>query len=460
MKGYSEKEMKRILRQDLVLPEEVNDKVYGAYSSLSGQEYRPARTRSYRKWLLVGTAAAMLAVTSLGVLAANGFFTKQTVEQENKLSYDFQMNYELTPCEVKAVPGYIPEGYTEYGEGKYDKDGEHKNGISICEVNAAWLNAEAEFLQVENLKDLEKTTLANMEAHVLTLDFDSSRTQYGFDKRIYLFNPTDGYIVVVYGGNDIPMDELKKVADNLDVTVDESQPLEYADKELKAKEDAAKEEYEARQKAARAKGAGADQVAQIGEVFQNKIHSGVETTVVSARLVDSVEGYAKENFFDYDGEMSYWVNEDGTLKAYERMTCAQESMEEVSRETTGQKILEVKFKAENQSQKTVDYWMGAGRLSRMEAQADGTYKYPDFYTEAVDQDHGLIQSEASPVWIDKPQHTGENRNHFFYRDIQPGETLEYTVLYVVDEDMTGNMYLNFNSSDEHEYDFFVDISVK
>ena len=104
--------------------------------------------------------------------------------------------------------------------------------------------------------------------------------------------------------------------------------------------------------------------------------------------------------------------------------------------------------------------MGAGRLSRMEAQADGTYKYPDFYTEAVDQDHGLIQSEASPVWVDKPQHTGENRNHFFYRDIQPGETLEYTVLYVVDEDMTGNMYLNFNSSDEHEYDFFVDISVK
>ena len=34
---------------------------------------------------------------------------------------------------------------------------------------------------------------------------------------------------------DIPMDELKKVADNLDVTVDESQPLEYVDKELKAK---------------------------------------------------------------------------------------------------------------------------------------------------------------------------------------------------------------------------------
>ncbi len=24
---------------------------------------------------------------------------------------------------------------------------------------------------------------------------------------IYLFNPTDGYIVVVYGGSDIPMDE-------------------------------------------------------------------------------------------------------------------------------------------------------------------------------------------------------------------------------------------------------------
>ncbi len=31
------------------------------------------------------------------------------------------------------------------------------------------------------------------------------------------------------------------------------------------------------------------------------------------------------------------------------------------------KILEVKFKAENQSQKTVDYWMGAGR-----AEPDGS----------------------------------------------------------------------------------------
>lgn len=460
MKGYSEKEMKRILRQDLVFSEEVNDKVYGAYSSLSGQEYRPARARSYRKWLLVGTAAAMLAVTSLGALAANGFFTKQTVEQEDKLSYDFQMNYELTPCEVKAVPGYIPEGYTEYEEGKYDKDGEHKNGISICGINAAWLNKEPEVLQVENLKDLEKTTLANMEAHVLTLDFDTSRTQYGFNKRVYLFNPADGYIVVVYGGNDISMDELKKVADNLDVTVDKSQPLEYADKELKAKEAAAEKEYEARQKAARAEGAGADQVVQIGEAFQNRIDDGVETTVVSARLVDSLEGYAKENFFDYDGEMAYWVNEDGTLKAYERMTCDQESKEEISREMTGQKILEVKLKAENQSQEAVDYWMGAGKLSRMEAQTDGTYKYPDVYTEAVDMDHSLIQSEASPVWIDKPQHTGEDRNHFFYRDIQPGETLEYTVLYVVDEDMTDSMYLNFDTSDEYESDFFVDISVK
>lgn len=459
MKGYSEKEMKRILRQDLVLPEEVNDKVYSAYNSLSGQEYQPARTRSYRKWLLVGTAAAMLTVTSLGALAANGFFTKQTVEQKDKLSYDFQMNYELTPCEVTAVPGYIPEGYTEYEEGKYDKDGEHKNGISICEINAVWLNEEADFLQVENLKNLEKTTLANMEAHVLTLDFDTSRTKYGFDKRIYLFNPTDGYIVAVYGGNDISVDELKKVADNLEVTVDGNQPLEYADKELEAKE-AAAEEYEARQKAARAEGAGADQVVQIGEAFQNKIDDGVETTVVSARLVNSLEGYAKENFFDYDGEMAYWVNEDGTLKAYERMTCNHESMEEISREMTGQKILEVKLKAENQSQETVDYWMGAGRLSRMEAQADGTYKYPDVYTEAVDMDHSLIQSEASPVWVDKPQHTGEDRNHFFYRDIQPGETLEYTVLYVVDEDMTDSMYLNFDISDEYESDFFVDISVK
>ena len=98
MKRYEEKEVQRILRQELVLPQEVNEKVLEAYG------------------MLVGAAAAMIAASTLGVMAANGFFTKEVTEQGENLTYDFHINYELTPGDVTVTPGYIPEGYQEFEE--------------------------------------------------------------------------------------------------------------------------------------------------------------------------------------------------------------------------------------------------------------------------------------------------------------------------------------------------------
>lgn len=458
MKRYEEKEVKRILRQDLVLPEEVNDKVMEAYGMLSGKSYQTAKRRSFRKWILVGAAAAMLAASTLGVMAASGFFTKEVKEQGGSLSYDFNINYELTPGEVIVTPGYIPEGYTEFGEGKYDKDGQHKNGISICGINAAWLANQPDVLQTDELKDLEKTTLDNMEAHVLTLNGEEERSAHGFDKRIYLFNPEEGYVVIVYGGDDLSMEELKKVADNLDIQVDNSSPQEYLSQMEKEKEEADEEEWQQRQEEARAEGAAAEQVKQPGEAFQ-AVGEGVWTTVESVKLVDSLEGYDKAGIADYE-ELSYWMNEDGSLKSYERLAFDCDMQEEISREEVGQRFLEVKVKVENRTDEVNDYWAGAGQLCRMLRQEDGTYAYTDTWTEPLDMEHGLIQTEKYPVYFDKAQHTGEDRNHFFYRDLQPGETLEFTLLYVVDEDITDSMYLNYNVSDEISEDFFVDVSVK
>ena len=198
----------------------------------------------------------------------------------------------------------------------------------------------------------------------------------------------------------------------------------------------------------------------MGEALPSKDGEEVEITVVSAKIAESLSEYEKENFFDYDGELSYWVNEDGSLKDYDRLSFAYGTMEEISREKAGQKILEVKVRAKNLSDEVVDYWAAAGTLCRMSRQENGTYRYPDVYTEALDMDHGLIQNERNAVYFDKPQHTGEDRNHFFFRDMQPGETLEYTLLYVADEDMLDELYLNFNSTGEYENDLFVKMDVK
>lgn len=459
MKRYEEKEVKRILRQELVLPQEVNEKVLEAYGMLSGKSYQMAKRRSGRKWVLVGAMAAMLAASTLGVMAANGFFTKEVTEQGESLSYDFHINYELTPGDVTVTPGYIPEGYQEFEEGKYDKDGQHKNGISICGINAAWLSRQPDILQTEKLKDLEKTTLNHMEAHVLTLDWDTEREAHGFNKRIYLFNQEEGYVVIVYGGDDISQNELKKVADNLDIQVDQTHAQAYASQEEMKKEQAAQEEWEASQAEARARGASAEQVKLPGEAFCWDGQEKVQTTVESVKLVDSLAGYDQAYIADFEG-LSYWAKEDGSLKSYERLTFDSDTQKEVSREEVGQKLLEVKVKAENPTDEVIEYWAGAGQLCRMEQQEDGVYMYPDTWTEALDLEHGLFQIERYPVYFDQAQHTGGDRDAFFYRDLQPGETLEFTLLYLVDEDMTDSMYLNYNVSGDVSEDFFVDVRVK
>jgi len=458
MKRYEEKEVKRILRQELVIPKEVNEKVLEAYGMLSGKSYQTAKRRSCRKWVLVGAAAAMLAASTLGVMAANGFFTKEVTEQGENLSYDFQINYELTPGEVTVTPGYIPEGYQKFEEGKYDKDGQHKNGISICGVNATWLANQPDILRTEELKELEKTTLNHMEAHVLTLNWDTGRNAHGFNKRIYLFNPEEGYVVIVYGGDDISRKELKKVADNLEIQVDHNHPQAYASQEEREKEQAAQEEWQARQAEARERGASPEQVKLPGETFCQNSQEKVQTTVEIVRLVDSLEGYDQAYFADYE-ELSHWVKEDGSLKSYERLTFDNDTQKEIAREEVGQKFLEVKVKAENLTDEGIEYWAGAGLLGRMERQEDGTYVYPDTWTEALDQEHGLFQIERYPVYFDQARHTGEDRNAFFFRDLQPGETLEFTLLYLADEDMTDSMYLNYNVSGDVSEDFFVDVSV-
>lgn len=47
------------------------------------------------------------------------------------------------------------------------------------------------------------------------------------------------------------------------------------------------------------------------------------------------------------------------------------------------------------------------------------------------------------IYFDKSPYAGELNSHFFYRELGAGETLEYTLLFVVDEDRLDNLYLGF-----------------
>ena len=55
------------------------------------------------------------------------------------------------------------------------------------------------------------------------------------------------------------------------------------------------------------------------EALKNEVED-IRFVVNSVEVADSISlaEYPKENFIDYENEMSPWMNEDGTLKSHDR----------------------------------------------------------------------------------------------------------------------------------------------
>lgn len=183
--------------------------------------------RMPRRWAALA-AAAVLAVSSVTVMAINGMFSKTVEQSEDTLSYKLEFNYELTPNVIDTEPGYVPEGYEQQPGHKltWCADGSWQNGFTIYTVTANYLDQQSGLLDVDNVENIEKTTINGMEAHLITLKGAAAKGSKYMDKRIYLFNENDGFVCILFGGNDLSMEELVKVAEGLQFTKQE-ETLEY-----------------------------------------------------------------------------------------------------------------------------------------------------------------------------------------------------------------------------------------
>ncbi|MDO4344000.1 MAG: DUF4367 domain-containing protein [Eubacteriales bacterium] len=461
---YRKSEMKRILRQDIKASAVVEAGIQEAYSVIradaaSRQEERRqmschGKTFS-RRWAAVAAVVGVLAVSSVTVMAISGIFSKNVEQSGETLSYQLEFNYELTPDTVEAEVGYIPEGYSEVPNTdgtKWCADDSYQNGISIMMASADYLDAEPEALDAENVKSMEKTTINGMEAHLIVLDCSEEQDEKYFDKRIYLFNETEGYVCVVFGGNDLSMEELKKVAEGLTFTKT-GQSAEYMSSEEKEIRDASAQDFEKQWQESRDFGVPQEYIYDIGTGFEyqqlkteNTTAEGVaKITVESVEMIDSVADYPQENFFDYAEDVELQLNGDGTAKPYTRVTYDGSGEEIAREESVNRKFLKVTVKAENISESAIDYWAGAGYLAHLEPMEEGNYKYPDTYTEPLNWQEDSMSIEGGPIYFDQSPYAGELNGHFFWRELAVGETLEYTLLYVVDEDQMDNLYLKYSS---------------
>lgn len=484
-KNYSQEEMKRILRQDIGTSDITEQKIQEAYAyirSTGNMPVQAGRKPAFKKWMVLAATVGILGAFSVTGLAINGFFTHKSVQEEDSLSYTFEVNYELTPHVVEITPGYIPEGYEQFEDGslKYDKEGYRQNGISLGVVTADFLDSEDSFLNVDDVKSVEDTTINGMEAQLITINYDPERITRCFDKRIYLFNEEEGYVGIVFGGNDLTMEELVKVAQDLTFTVTEEE-LEYADTEDVEAQKAADLAYEQEWKATQEYGVPQEAIYQVGDTFNYELDfaqaeyaklendeeyramfgdgaqevmqdyadtKGTEITVTGVEVLDSMAGFPAEGFFQYE-EVEKHLNEDGTLQPYQRVTYEtgeDEEATELSRDEVTQKFVKVTLRAKNLEDETVDFWAGDPVITSLEAVEEGNYRYPSTYTEALNrQEYSLSSDDGSAIYFDQSPYAGELNGHFFYRDLEPGETLEYTLLFAVDEDKLDHMYLRFGN---------------
>ena len=435
----------RILNQDLVIPKETQRKIEAAYdivrarnrAAQDGRKKIPCPRRVWKPSAAVVLAAAMILICGLGVAAAVGHFTKQVEETDSTASYTFEVNYELKPVEVTAVPEYLPEDMTVADGGKYGSGKEDGRNITVWAMNMADIDYYCRTMDFTGVEKVEKTTIQGMEAHLITYQ---DAEKYRKSKDIYLFNPEDGYVLWVWGDYAVSMDELAKVAEGLTITVTENPELAYMTEEEKTEEARLEKEAQEAWKAAVDRGVAPEDITAVGETLDALYLTGASYTVEEAAFYDSlyeVPGYNPEGVCDRE-ELEAWLNEDGTHKPYLRYTL-DENAQIVEEKEMGVKFLAVT--ATVRQEKAYDEWDNGtpfdAVLIRLEENENGRLvQASDRYAAVPSEDYSL-QRDGSCFYLNQTADT-MNDPQYFWRHMEAGDSQTYTMVFAVDEDLAEN----------------------
>jgi len=379
------------------------------------------------------TATLAISVTAYGAVR-HYLVTTSKNEETGTLTCDIQT--EAAPTKVpamKVVPGYIPEGYIETANalGKYHPNGDHSvGGITICPP--VYTNHFEEIY----VSDVEETTLGGVKAQILT------REGLEYNHIINLFYEDGGYVVTIYGADNTSLEELKKVAENIKC---EEIPGEFIEvpafsKELKDivdNKDNDKEVIEYVEPAITT-----DHLFNIGEEISDEgfPNQNPTFTVNNIEVLDKLPEVDKNKFSDYNKYLEF-INEDGTLKDYERTNVEwweNNKMNTVT-ETVGMKYVYVTLTMKNPFDKELKDINIYPRIGFMKKASNGALgSLGDYWGNGNE-----LQMDNAPIYFDQSDY---ERGHFYFCDFAPNETKETHLIYAVDEDKIDNAYINFDQS--------------
>jgi translation elongation factor EF-1beta len=457
-----EKEFMEKMQEDKVIPDIVESKTKEVFSMIKleneGKTMSKKSKRSFRMAASIAASCAIITTATVGVLAATGYFEKKEVVDADKITYQFEVNYDLVPGEFEVKVNYLPEGFKEQETNKYWKDDEESwgHGISILPIyTPIELEQCKGEISEENIEDIEEIELSGMEADVITY---KEAKKYQTPTNIFLFNPSEGYVLKVYGDYNVPVEELKKVADNLTIertgdgsyeTAAQKEERLLAEKE----DDRMNEEIQKNRKELEEKGIPEEKLFAIGT--EGRAQNDVGFTVNDFEYLDSVAGLDVSGFSNYSS-VEPWLNEDGTLKPYTRQTRKVENGDKsvlLEERLTEQVFLKVNVTAHSYVNNLEDAGVGLdATLCYVKENENGALAFRNdstepYYYSTVPVENYELQMDGRCIWFSTPENlTGEQKTHsFFWRQMKNTEEITYDLLFVVDKDQVGEFVLDFNS---------------
>lgn len=424
------------------LPQIVEDRLQEAYEQIRKGEIKQMKKkkRTYHNWMSAAAVLILIITIPSVVYAAVVYFQKTEHRNADELTYQFTLNYELVPGEYQVTPSYIPEGLKDTGDGKYLSADNSDNGwITVMPV---YTTAELEKidgeLTVTDIEKIEHTILSGMDADVITFQ---EAQKYQSPTYLFLFNENDGYVLHIIADCTIDQKELLKFADSLTVTrvgdghyeTEEEKALR---EQAEGNTDLAALESQKNWDALIELGIPEDKIFQIGEELYNR-DNAYSYTVTDYEYLNNIEEFDERDFFDYT-RFDGWLNTDKTLHPYTRMHYDKNGrlLEETQAE---QEFLCVNIKVRCYTGCDVPT---SFTLEYVTKKQNNTYTWAEDVYTPVPEENYFLQIDNSAVYFNKAVNTSPAaRNDFFFREMQSGEELEYTLLFVIDKDRKNDFLL-------------------
>lgn len=281
------------------IPDGFHNAVLDAFQEIEVMSKSTKQTNKSRVLKVVAVAAVSGILLSISAFAYTEI--SNWLEKTGRYSAtvnNSEIDYAESPEYAKIELGYLPDGITELEPPyKYDYNGDAGLSFNIFRMGSERKN------EYKNVISTEKTSFGENEAEILTLNENKmSLALIYFEEK--------GVVVECYFDNHIPKDELNKILSNLKVVeATEDDALTYDYESVPHSEafvpDAPQTEKIIKQ----------GEICENGWDFETNAYYNIK--IVKAEVLDNINGIDKNNIRSTE-EFSEMVNEDGTLKGYNR----------------------------------------------------------------------------------------------------------------------------------------------